>query len=53
MSHFLAALATAGNGTAPHIASDLFKLSAGLDVVNVPYKGSAPTVVAAAKIKVE
>jgi tripartite-type tricarboxylate transporter receptor subunit TctC len=37
--------ATAGNGTAPHIAGELFKLSAGLDVVNIPYKGSAPAVV--------
>ncbi len=37
--------ATAGNGTAPHIAGELFKLSAGLDVVGVPYKGSAPAVV--------
>ena len=36
--------ATAGNGTAPHIAGELFKLSAGLDVVSVPYKGSAPAV---------
>lgn len=37
--------ATAGNGTAPHIAGELFKLAAGLDVVSVPYKGSAPAVV--------
>ena len=37
--------ATAGNGTAPHIAGELFKLSASLDVVGVPYKGSAPAVV--------
>jgi tripartite-type tricarboxylate transporter receptor subunit TctC len=37
--------ATAGNGTAPHIAGELFKLSAGLDVVSIPYKGSAPAVV--------
>ncbi len=36
--------ATAGNGTAPHIAGELFKLSAGLDVVSIPYKGSAPGV---------
>jgi tripartite-type tricarboxylate transporter receptor subunit TctC len=36
--------ATAGNGTAPHIAGELFKLSAGVDVINVPYKGSAPAV---------
>ena len=37
--------ATAGNGTAPHIAGELFKLSSGLDVVSIPYKGSAPAVV--------
>jgi tripartite-type tricarboxylate transporter receptor subunit TctC len=37
--------ATAGNGTAPHIAGELFKHSAGLDVVNIPYKGSAPAIV--------
>lgn len=37
--------ASAGNGTAPHLAGELFKLSAGLDVVSVPYKGSAPAVV--------
>ncbi|MEO7399682.1 MAG: tripartite tricarboxylate transporter substrate binding protein [Polaromonas sp.] len=36
--------ASAGNGTAPHIAGELFKLSAGLDVVSIPYKGSAPAV---------
>jgi tripartite-type tricarboxylate transporter receptor subunit TctC len=36
--------ATAGNGTAPHIAGELFKLSAGVDVISVPYKGSAPAV---------
>ena len=37
--------ASAGNGTAPHVAGELFKLSAGLDVVSVPYKGSAPAIV--------
>jgi hypothetical protein len=36
--------ATAGNGTAPHIAGELFKLSTGVNVVGVPYKGSAPAV---------
>ncbi len=36
--------ATAGNGTAPHIAGELFKLSAAVDVISVPYKGSAPAV---------
>ena len=37
--------ATAGNGTAPHIAGELFNLSTGVNVLNVPYKGSAPAVV--------
>lgn len=37
--------ATAGNGTAPHIAGELFKLAIGQEVVGVPYKGSAPAVV--------
>lgn len=37
--------ASAGNGTAPHMAGELFKLAAGLDVVSVPYKGSAPAIV--------
>lgn len=37
--------ASAGNGTAPHIAGELFKLSAGVDVVSIPYKGSAPAIV--------
>jgi tripartite-type tricarboxylate transporter receptor subunit TctC len=37
--------ANAGNGTAPHIAGELFNLSIGTNVVGVPYKGSAPAVV--------
>ena len=37
--------ASAGNGTSPHIAGELFNLSAGLDVVSIPYKGSAPAIV--------
>jgi tripartite-type tricarboxylate transporter receptor subunit TctC len=37
--------ATAGTGTAPHLTGELFNLSTGLNVVNVPYKGSAPAVV--------
>ncbi|MEO6292190.1 MAG: tripartite tricarboxylate transporter substrate binding protein [Burkholderiaceae bacterium] len=37
--------ATAGNGTAPHIAGELFNLSIGVPVVNVPYKGAAPGIV--------
>jgi tripartite-type tricarboxylate transporter receptor subunit TctC len=38
------AYASAGNGTAPHFAAELFKLSAGVQMLGVPYKGSAPAV---------
>lgn len=33
---------SSGNGTILHLASELFKTQAGLDVVHVPYKGSSP-----------
>jgi len=36
--------ASAGNGTAPHYAAELFKLNAGVQMTGVPYKGSAPAV---------
>lgn len=36
--------ASAGNGTAPHFAAELFKLSTGVTMLGVPYKGSAPAV---------
>ena len=36
--------ASAGNGTAPHFAAELFKLNAGGVMLGVPYKGSAPAV---------
>jgi tripartite-type tricarboxylate transporter receptor subunit TctC len=36
--------ASAGNGTAPHYAAELFKLSAGVVMLGVPYKGSAPAI---------
>ena len=36
--------ASAGNGTAPHFAAELFKMSTGADLLHVPYKGSAPAV---------
>ena len=38
------AYASAGNGTAPHFAAELFKLNAGVEMLGVPYKGSAPAV---------
>lgn len=37
--------ASAGNGTAPHIAGELFKQQAGVDLLHVPYKGSSPALV--------
>ncbi len=37
--------ASAGKGTAPHLAGELFKIATGVDLVHVPYKGSAPAVV--------
>jgi tripartite-type tricarboxylate transporter receptor subunit TctC len=37
-------MASGGNGTASHIAGELFKFMAGVDMVHVPYKGSAPSI---------
>jgi len=36
--------ASAGNGTAPHFAAELFKLNANVVMLGVPYKGAAPAV---------
>ncbi len=36
--------ASAGNGTAPHFAAELFKLNSGTVMLGIPYKGSAPAV---------
>jgi tripartite-type tricarboxylate transporter receptor subunit TctC len=35
-------MASAGIGTTPHIAAELFKMTAGVDMVHVPYRGGAP-----------
>lgn len=37
--------ASAGNGTVPHLAGELFRLRAGVDIVHVPYKGGGPAIV--------
>jgi tripartite-type tricarboxylate transporter receptor subunit TctC len=34
--------ASSGNGTSIHLSGELFKTMAGVDMVHVPYKGSAP-----------
>jgi len=34
--------ASQGNGTTSHLTGELFKLEAGVDLVHVPYRGSAP-----------
>jgi tripartite-type tricarboxylate transporter receptor subunit TctC len=34
--------ASAGTGGAPHLAGELFKSMAGIDMVHIPYKGAAP-----------
>lgn len=35
-------MASPGNGTSPHIAGELFKIMAGVDMTHVPYRGGAP-----------
>ncbi len=37
--------ASAGIGTTPHIAGEMFRLMTGTDIVHVPYKGGAPALV--------
>src|SRR5690606_14850506 len=36
--------ASSGSGTSIHMAGELFKMRTGLDLLHVPYKGSAPAV---------
>jgi tripartite-type tricarboxylate transporter receptor subunit TctC len=36
--------ASAGTGTASHLAGELFKTRAGVDMVHVPYKGNVPAI---------
>jgi tripartite-type tricarboxylate transporter receptor subunit TctC len=35
-------MASVGNGTTPHMAGELFKMKAGVDMLHVPYRGAAP-----------
>ena len=38
------AYGSAGNGTSGHLAGELFKSAAGIDVLHVPYKGGSPAI---------
>jgi tripartite-type tricarboxylate transporter receptor subunit TctC len=38
--------ASGGSGGAAHLAGELFKMMAGVDVVHVPYRGTGPAVIA-------
>jgi tripartite-type tricarboxylate transporter receptor subunit TctC len=35
-------MASVGNGTSPHLAGELFKAMAGVNMLHVPYRGAAP-----------
>jgi tripartite-type tricarboxylate transporter receptor subunit TctC len=35
-------MASSGIGTVPHVAGELFKMMAGIDMVHVPYRGGGP-----------
>ena len=37
-------MASSGTGATPHMAGELFKLMAGIDMVHVPYRGDAPAI---------
>jgi len=37
-------MASAGNGTAQHVAGELFKFMTGVDMLHVPYRGQAPAI---------
>jgi len=38
-------MASSGNGTGPHVAGELFKMMAGINMVHVPYRGGGPAVI--------
>jgi tripartite-type tricarboxylate transporter receptor subunit TctC len=38
-------MASAGNGSMPHVAGELFKFMTGIDMTNVPYRGGGPALI--------
>ena len=45
--------ASSGNGGAPHLAGELFKIINGVDMLHVPYRGSGPAVLDVAAGRVD
>lgn len=45
--------ASGGNGTAPHLGSELFKRMAGIDIVHVPFKGGGQSMTALVTAQVD
>ena len=45
--------ASSGNGGAPHLAGELFKIVNGVDMLHVPYRGSGPAVLDVAAGRVD
>ena len=43
---------SAGTGTAPHLAAELFALRSGIEMTHIPYKGSWPSVTALVAVPV-
>jgi len=43
--------ASPGIGTTPHVAGELFKMMAGVEMVHVPYRGGAPAVTAGRSLR--
>ena len=37
-------MASGGIGSTPHLAGELFKMMAGVDMLHVPYRGDAPAI---------
>ena len=37
-------MASGGNGSPSHVAGELFKMMAGVDMIHVPYRGAAPAI---------
>jgi len=38
-------MGSSGNGSSPHVAGELFKMMAGVNLVHVPYRGAGPALI--------